>query len=96
MSGEDKEQLRVPVERLGELYERLGNGPLDLARLDPADLRSREAAPPRQRSHREARMQARLSRHLGHRLYLVFHHDPKSSRFCTVGQMPVFASDAIA
>src|SRR4030095_8321091 len=48
MSGEDKKQLRVPIERLGELYERLGNRPLDLARLDPADLRSRQAAPPRQ------------------------------------------------
>ena len=76
MSGENKKQLRVPVERLGELYERLGNGPLDLARLDPADLRSREAAPPRQPPHREPRTHARLSRHLGHRLYLVLHRDP--------------------
>jgi hypothetical protein len=46
MSGENKKQLRVPIERLGELHERLGDGPLDLTRLDPADLRSREAAPP--------------------------------------------------
>ena len=68
MSGENKKQLRVPVERLGELYQGLGNGPDDLARLDPADLRSREAAPPRQPPHRQARTQARLSRHLGHRL----------------------------
>jgi hypothetical protein len=95
MSGENKKQLRVPIERLGELYEGLGNGPLDLARLDPADLRSREAAPPRQPPHREARTHARLSRHLGHRLHLVLHRSPKSSRFCTVGQIPVFASDAI-
>src|SRR6266540_2780211 len=76
MSGENKKQLRVPVERLGELYERLGNGPLDLARLDPADLRSREAAPPRQPPHRKARTHARLSRHLGHSLHLVSHRDP--------------------
>jgi hypothetical protein len=68
MSGEHKKQLRVPIERLGELYERFGNRPLDLARLDPADLRSREAAPPRQRSHGKTRTNARLSRHLGHRL----------------------------
>src|SRR5947208_15681622 len=95
MSGEDEQQLRVPVERLGELYKGLGDGPLDLARLDPADLRSRKAAPPRQPPHREARTHARLSRHLGHRLYLVLHRDPKSSRFCTVGQIPAFASDAI-
>ena len=95
MSGENKKQLGVPVERLGELYERLGNGPLDLARLDPADLRSREAAPPRQPPHRKTRTHARLFRHLGHRRYLVLHRDPKSSRFCTFGQMPVFASDAI-
>jgi hypothetical protein len=76
MSSENKKQLRVPVERLGELYERLGDGPLDLARLDPADLRSREAAPPRQPPHREARTHARISRHLGHRLYLFLHRDP--------------------
>jgi hypothetical protein len=66
MSGEDKKQLRVPVERLGELYEGLGDRPLDLARLNPADLRSRKAAPPRQPPHREASTHARLSRHLGH------------------------------
>ena len=96
VSGENKEQLGVPVERLGELYERLGNGPLDLARLDPADLRSREAAPPRQPPHRKARMQTRLSRHLGHRLHLILHHDHKSSCFCTFGQRSVFASDAIS
>jgi hypothetical protein len=76
MSSENKKQLRVPVKRLGELYERLGDGPLDLARLDPADLRSREAAPPRQPPHRQARTLARLSRHLGHRLCLVLHRDP--------------------
>jgi hypothetical protein len=68
VSGENKKELRVPIEGFGELYEGLGNGPLDLARLDPADLRSREAAPPRQPPHREARAHARLSRHLGHRL----------------------------
>src|SRR6266511_3790067 len=96
MSSENKKQLRVPVERLGELYERLSNGPLDLTRLDPADLRSREAAPPRQPPHRKARTHARLSRHLGHSLHLVSHRDHKSSRFCTVGQIPVFASDAIS
>ena len=67
MSSEDKKQLRVPIERLGELYQRLSNGPLDLARLDPADLRSREAAPPRQPPHREPRTHTRLSDHLGHR-----------------------------
>jgi hypothetical protein len=76
MSGEDKKQLRVPIKRLGELYEGLSNGPLDLPRLDPADLRSRKAAPARQPPHREARTHARLSRHLGHRLYLVLHRDP--------------------
>ena len=67
VSGEDKKELRVPIEGLGELYEGLSNGPLDLARLDPADLRSREAAPPRQPPHRETRTHARLSSHLGHR-----------------------------
>jgi len=76
MSGENKKQLRVPIERLSELHKRLGDGPLDLARLDPADLRSREAAPPSQPPHREARTHARPSRHLGHRLYLVLHRDP--------------------
>ena len=76
MSGENKKQLRVPIERLGELDERLRSGPLDLARLDPADLRSRQAAPPRQPPHRQARTHARFSRHLGHRLYLVLHRDP--------------------
>jgi hypothetical protein len=95
MSGENKKQLRVPVERLGELYEGLGNGPLDLTRLDPADLRSREAAPPRQPPHRKARTHARLSRHLGHRLYPILHRNPKSSRVCTVGQMLTFATGAI-
>ena len=48
VSGENKKELRVPIEGFGELYEGFGNGPLDLARLDPADLRSREAAPPGQ------------------------------------------------
>jgi len=75
MAGENQKQLRVPIERLGELYEGLGHGPLHLARLDPADLRSRKAAPPRQPPHRETRTQARLSRHLGHRLCLVLHRD---------------------
>ncbi len=66
VSGEDKQELRVPIEGLGELYERLSSGPLDLARLDPADLRRREAAPPRQPPHGETRAHARLSGHLGH------------------------------
>ena len=45
MSGENKKELRVLIEGLGELYQGLSNGPLDLARLlDPADLRGREAA----------------------------------------------------
>ena len=48
----NKKQLRIPTEGLRESYERLGNGAFDLARLDPADLRSREAAPPRQFPHR--------------------------------------------
>jgi hypothetical protein len=48
MPGENEKKLRVAVECLGELHQRLGDGPLDLARLDPADLRGREAAPPRQ------------------------------------------------
>src|SRR5438876_12224974 len=76
MSGEDKQQLRVTIERLGQLDQRLGNGPLDLARLDPADLRGREAAPPRQPPHRESRAQARISRHLGQRLDLILHQEP--------------------
>src|SRR6266540_3846339 len=80
-----------PRECLGVLSAaRLGH------RLDRADLRSREAAPPRQPPHRKARTHARLSRHLGHSLHLVSHRDHKSSRFCTVGQIPVFASDAIS
>jgi hypothetical protein len=66
VSGEDKKQLRVAIKGLGEPYERLSSGPLDLARLDPADLRRREAAPPRQRSHGETRAHARLSGYLGH------------------------------
>ena len=94
VSGEDKKQLRVPIEGFGELYEGLGGGPLDLARLDPADLRSREAAPPCQSTHREARAHARLFRHLGHR-----HRSaswPKSTGVCTVSQIFTFASDAIS
>ena len=51
VSGEDKKELRVPIEGLCEPYEGLSSGLLDLARLDPADLRRRDAAPPRQRSH---------------------------------------------
>ena len=66
VSGEDKKQLRIPIEGFGELYEGLGGGPLDLALLDPADLRSREAAPPCQSTHREARPHARLLGHLAH------------------------------
>ena len=66
MSGENKKELRVPIEGLGELYQGLSNGPLDLARLDPADLRGREAAPPRQPPHGETRAHARLFDHLGH------------------------------
>ena len=59
--GENKKELRVPIEGLGELYQGLSNGPLDLARLDPADLRGREAAPPRQpRMERRARTRASL------------------------------------
>ena len=82
MSGEDKKELRIPIEGLRQLYQRLSSGPLDLARLDPADLRSREAAPPRQPPHRESRTHPRLSDHLGHRhlsgqrLFLILHHDP--------------------
>ena len=76
MTGEDKKQLRVPIERLGQPYQRLGNRPLDLARLDPAHLRRREAAPPRQPPHRKTRTHTRLSRHLGHRLHLVSHRNP--------------------
>ena len=76
VSGEDKKQLRVPIEGFGELYEGLSSGPLDLARLDPADLRSREAAPPRQPPHGEARAHARLFGQLGERLFLVLHHGP--------------------
>ena len=78
----------------GELYEGLSSGPLDLARLNPADLRSREAAPPRQSPHREARTHTRLFDHLGHCHRL--HRGPKSSRLCTVSQMITFASDAIS
>jgi hypothetical protein len=73
MSGENQKQLRVPIERLGELDERLRSRPLDLARLDPADLRSRQAAPPRQPPHRQARTHTRFPRHLGHRLYPDLH-----------------------
>ena len=92
VSGEDKKQLRIPMEGLGELNQRLSNGPLDLAGLDPADLRSREAAPPRQPPHREARTHARLFDHLGHRhlrqrLFLILHRDAKPSCLCTVRQM---------
>ena len=54
VSGENKKELRVPIEGFRELYQGLSNGPLDLARLDPADLRSRDTAPPRQVPHREA------------------------------------------
>jgi hypothetical protein len=52
MPRENKKQLRIPTEGLRESYERLSNGSFNLARLDPADLRSREAAPPRQFPHR--------------------------------------------
>jgi hypothetical protein len=81
VSGEDKKKLRVPIEGLGEPYERLSSGLLDLARLDPADLRSREAASPRQPPHGEARAHARLFGHPGHghfgqRLFLVLHRVP--------------------
>ncbi|MGH3113704.1 MAG: hypothetical protein ACRDOP_09590, partial [Gaiellaceae bacterium] len=37
VSGEDKKELRIPIEGFGEPYEGLSDGPLDLARLDPAD-----------------------------------------------------------
>ena len=97
VSGEDKQELRVPIEGFGELYEGLSSGPLDLARLDPADLRSRKAAPPRQSPHREARTHARLFGHLGHcQLGQRLHRARKSSLFCTVSQMLTFASDAIS
>ena len=76
MSSEDKKQLRVPIKRLRELHERLSSGPLNLARLDPADLRSREAAPPRQTPHREARTHARLLGHLSQRLFVIRHRHP--------------------
>jgi hypothetical protein len=76
VSGEDKKELRVPIECFGEPYEGLSSGPLYLARLDPADLRSREATPPRQPPHREARTQACLFGHLGQRPFLVLHRDP--------------------
>jgi hypothetical protein len=76
VSGEDKKELRVPIEGFGELYEGLSSGPLDLARLDPADLRSRKAAPPRQPPHGEARAHARLFGHLGQRVFLVLHRGP--------------------
>jgi hypothetical protein len=96
MSSEDKQQLRVPIKGFGELYQRLSSGPLDLARLDPADLRSREAASPRQPPHRKAGAHARPPSHPGHRRYPVLHRGPKFSRFCTVGQTAMFASDAIS
>lgn len=51
VSGKDKQELRVPIESLGELYEGLRSGSLDLASLDSADLRSRETAPPCQSPH---------------------------------------------
>ena len=77
--GEHKQNLRVPIERLGKLYQRLSSGPLDLARLDPADLRSRQAAPPRQPSHRDTRPHARLPGQPGHshpgQRVLILHHD---------------------
>ena len=95
VSGENKKELRVPIEGFGELYERLSNGPLDLARLDPADLRSREAAPPRQPPHRKTRAHARLFGHLGHsHLGQRLHQDPSLAALCTVGQTLTFASDA--
>ena len=77
VSGEDKKELRVPVEGFGEPHESLGSGPLDLARLDPADLRSREATPPRQPPHGEARAHACLFGHLGQRPFLVLPRGPR-------------------
>jgi hypothetical protein len=94
VSGEDKQELRVPIEGLGEPYEGLSSGPLDLARLDPADLRSREAAPPRQPPHGETRTHACLFGYLGQPTSLVL-HSAKFSRLCTLGQILMFASDAI-
>ncbi|MGB2953870.1 MAG: hypothetical protein WBB74_10855 [Gaiellaceae bacterium] len=77
VSGENKKELRVPIEGFGELYERLSSRPLDLARLDPADLRSRKAAPPRQPPHRKTRTHARLFGHRGHsHLGQRLHHRP--------------------
>jgi len=82
VSSEHKQKLRVPIESLGKLYQRLSSGPLDLARLDPADLRSRQTAPPRQPPHRDTRPHARLPgqpghRHLSQRPLLILHHDPQ-------------------
>jgi hypothetical protein len=77
VSGKDKKQLRVPIEGFGELYQGLSNGPLDLARLDPADLRSRETAPPRQPPNGEARTHTRRFGHLRQRrLSLILNHNP--------------------
>ena len=73
VSRKDKKQLGVPTEGLRESYERLGNRPVNLARLDPADLRSREATPPCQFPHRQARTHSRLSDDLSQRLFLVLH-----------------------
>jgi hypothetical protein len=81
VSGEDKEDLRVPIKGFGEPYEGLSSGLLDLARLDPADLRSREAAPPCQPPHGEVPAQARLFGHLGQRLFLVLHRGPSLAVF---------------
>ena len=101
VSAEDKKKLRVPIEGFSELYEGLSSGSLDLARLDPADLRSREAAPPCQPPHGEARALARRFGHLGHghlgqRLFLILRHAPSLADWCTVSQMLLFASVAIS
>ena len=71
--GENQKQLRVPIEGFGELHERLSSRPLDLARLNPTDLRSRETTPPRQPPHRQTRTHARLPDHPGQRRQSLFH-----------------------
>ena len=104
MSGEDKKELRIPIKGLRQLHERLSSGPLDLARLDPADLRSRKAAPPRQPPHRESRTHPRLSDHLGHRhlsgqrLFLILHHRPSlaaGAPSVKCYRLPPMRSDAV-
>ena len=67
MSGENKKELRVPIEGFGELYERLSNGPFELA-LPSADCAT-ESRYSRGSPHGETRAHARLFGHLGHRQF---------------------------